>query len=87
MVIKQSETASPALCWTNDGRTKTPVEKMQLEAEKKGYKTLSVNNVVRHDKMESHITILKKILFDFTKPCNCLKLLEQYLLYINHNVL
>jgi len=49
---------------TNDGRTKTPVEKMQLAAEKKVYKTLSVYNVVLYDKMESHITILKKIWFD-----------------------
>ena len=72
---------------TNDGRTKTPVEKMQLEAKKKVYKTLLFNNVVRHDEMESHITILKKILVNFSKLCNCLKLLVQYLLYVNYNAL
>ena len=66
LVIKQAETASNTL-WVAlrmMEERKHLLKKIQMETEKKGYKTLAANHIQRHDEMEKHITTLKKILFD-----------------------
>jgi len=66
LVIKQAETASNTL-WVAllmMEERKHLLKKMQMETEKKEYKTLAANHIQRHDEMEKHITTLKKILFD-----------------------
>ncbi len=66
LVVKQAETASTTL-WVAlrmMEERKHLLKKMQVDAEKKGYKTLIANQVQRHTEMVGHIDTLKKILFD-----------------------
>lgn len=66
LVIKQSETASTTL-WVAlrmMEERKHLLKKMEVDYAKKGYKSLSSSQEEKKDKMEHHITTLKKILFD-----------------------
>lgn len=66
LVVKQAEVATSTL-WVAlrmMEERKHLLKKMQLDSEKKGYKTLSANHIERHDKMEHHVEVLKKMLFD-----------------------
>lgn len=66
LVIKQAETASTTL-WIAlrmMEERKHLLKKMEVDYAKKGYKSLSANNVEKQDEMQRHIDELKKILFD-----------------------
>ena len=66
LVVKQAEVASSTL-WVAlrmMEERKHLLKKMELDAIKKGYKTLSANYIERHDEMGHHIETLKKILFE-----------------------
>lgn len=66
LVIKQAETASATL-WIAlrmMEERKHLLKKMEVDYAKKGYKSLSANNLEKQDEMQRHIEELKKILFD-----------------------
>ena len=66
LVVKQAEVASSTL-WVAlrmMEERKHLLKKMELDAAKKGHKTLSANHIARHDEMGHHVETLKKILFD-----------------------
>lgn len=66
LVVKQSEVASNTL-WVAVRmmeERKHLLKKLEIDNGKKGYKTLSSRNVEGQEKMELHISRLKKILFD-----------------------
>ena len=65
LVVKQAETAGTTL-WVAlrmMEERKHLLKKMEVDYAKKGYKSLSVNNIEKQEEMEHHITELKKILF------------------------
>jgi len=66
LVLKQAETASTTL-WTAlrmMEERKHLLKKMQVDSEKRGYKSESVRQVERQNEMQHHIEQLKKILFE-----------------------
>lgn len=66
LAVKQAEVASGTL-WVAlrmMEERKHLLRKMEIDYEKKGYKSLSIKNVEKQDEMERHIDELKKILFD-----------------------
>ncbi|MCC6411898.1 MAG: chemotaxis protein CheB [Saprospiraceae bacterium] len=66
LVIKQNETASKTL-WIAlrmMEERKHLLKKLEVDFAKKGYKSLSINNLEKQDEMQRHINELKKILFD-----------------------
>ncbi len=66
LVVKQGETASATL-WVAlrmMEERKHLLKKMEVDSTKKGYKSMAIRNVNKHDEMQRHIIHLKKILFD-----------------------
>lgn len=66
LVIRQTEAASKTL-WIAlrmMEERKHLLKKMEVDFAKKGYKSLSINNLEKQEEMQRHIVELKKILFD-----------------------
>ena len=40
------------------------LKKMEVDSDKRGYKSMSLNNVEKQDELERHIKVLKEILYD-----------------------